>query len=146
MIETAAVLLFLVAAVSVYALIVSRRNYLVLFFLIPLVLSGGIYSTYVLYALQGKPINGIPENEVEIVWVELANPDILFLARDTETGGTPVYYRIPYTEENVEQMAEIMQQMEQGGIPTGTFESNSSDSEDMIRFTPPPSTPQRPKN
>lgn len=144
MVYTAAILLFILAAASVYALIVSKTNYLILFILTPLLLISSIYSAYTLYSLQGTPINGIPKGEVEIVWIELANPDILFLARSAETGGTPFYYRIPYTQENLQQLNGVSERLENGITSHGIFES-FSDSEDNIRFTPPPSEPERQK-
>lgn len=144
MVYTAAVLLFLLAAVSLYALIVSRRNYMLLFLLVPIMLVSSIYSSYTLYSLQGKPINGIPQGEVELVWIEISNPDILFLARSTETGGTPTYYRIAYTDQNVQEMAGLLEDIQQGGQATGNFQGES-DGEGDIEFTPPPRTPRRPK-
>ena len=146
MIYVAAILLFFLAVVSIYALISSGRNYLILFILTPLILISSIYSAYTLYSLQGTPVNGFPNGEVEVVWVELANPDILFLARFSEIGGRPVYYRIAYTEKNLEEMIQIIGQLEQGIAPQGTFDRDQDSGSDDVTFTPPAATSERPKN
>ena len=147
MILTATVLLFMLASVSVYALIASRKNYLVIFVLTPIILVSSVYSGYTLYALQGTPIVGAPSGEVEIVWVELSFPDILFLARNTDVGGEPKYYRIPYTEHNREQMQRAIDGIDNDNQAIGTFTSQDSDANraEDFDFIPPDSSPLPPK-
>ena len=79
MIYVASILLFLLAVVSVYALIKSKGNMIALFFLIPVILSSSIYTGYSIYVLQGTPIYSLPEGKVELVWAEMQKPNIVFL-------------------------------------------------------------------
>ena len=90
MIYIASILLFLLAVISVYALIKSKSNLVALFFLIPIILSSSIYTGYSIYVLQGTPINGLPEGKVELIWAEMQKPNIVFLVRHENTP-TPKY-------------------------------------------------------
>ena len=82
MIYVASILLFLLAVVSVYALIKSKENALVLFFLIPIILASSIYTGYSIYVLQGTPINNLPEGKVELIWAEIQKPNIVFCHKE----------------------------------------------------------------
>ena len=120
MIYIASILLFLLAVISVYALIKSKSNLVALFFLIPIILSSSIYTGYSIYVLQGTPINGLPEGKVELIWAEMQKPDIVFLVRHENTP-TPKYYRIPYTKENAKLLSGLNQQASQGRPQEGEF-------------------------
>lgn len=120
-IYTAFLLIFLTAVVALYALIQSRKNYVLLFILTPFILVSSIFSGSVIFSLQGTPISGIPDYEVEVLWVEMSKPNIFFLARNLETGGTPTYFQIEYNEPNKQKMADIQQAMEQGRPVEGRF-------------------------
>lgn len=153
LIYTSIVLLFFVAAASIYALIVSRKNYIITFLLTPALLVASIFAGYTMFMLQGTPINGIPEGNVEVVWVEMAKPEILFLARP-ETGGRPYYYVIPYNDNNRDTMQEIMKEQarkeqrgEESSVP-GRFktgEKQDDPSEMNVEFVPPEGAPLPPK-
>lgn len=120
MIYVASVLLFLLAVVSVYALIKSKSNFVALFFLIPVILSSSIYTGYSIYVLQGTPINGLPEGKVEVIWAEMQKPDIVFLVRH-ENKPIPKYYRIPYTKENAKILQGLHQSASMGHPQEGEF-------------------------
>ena len=120
-IQVAMLLIFSTSAVALYALIEARKNYFMLFIFTPVILLTSIFSGSVLYSLQGTPIPGIPEHEVEVLWVEMAKPDIYFLARNLETGGEPKYYKIPYTDKNKQEMNAIQNKLEQGQKAEGEF-------------------------
>jgi len=120
MIYTSIILFFLMAAVAIYALIQTRKNYILLFILIPFILASAIFAGYSIFVLQGTPRNGVPSGEIEMVFVEMAKPDIVFLAR-INGEGIPVYYRIPYTKENRDMMNQIMRDLEMGKVAEGTL-------------------------
>jgi len=116
-----------------YALIISKKDYVVLFILTPILLVSSIYTGYAIFALQGTPIDGIPEGEVEIAWVEPANPDIFFVARhtDPDLDNSPKLYRIDYTKNNVKALNEAQQRAAAGAPKAkGKFEKKSGDESD----------------
>lgn len=136
MVTMATSLLFVTSVIALYALILSRKNRIVLLFLIPALLVASVYTGYSIYVLQGTPKAGIPEDtQVEIVWMEVAKPDIRLLLRvegDTE----PTYYRIPYSEENVKELEKAMQQAKALGKegPDGVFKKNTGGEENGGEF------------
>jgi hypothetical protein len=153
MIYTSMILMFLLAATTVYVLIITRHNFITLFFLTPVLLITSIYAGYTVYILQGTPINGIPSGDIKVVWVEMAKPDILFLARG-EAGGQPLYYRIPYTKPNAEEMQRIKSKLESdqesngdGAEVTGKFTTGENAAGELnVQFIAPASDPLPPKD
>ena len=149
---TAFLLIFLTAVVAIYALIQSRKNYVLLFLLTPFILISSVFSGSVIYSLQGTPISGIPDYEVEVLWVEMAKPDIFFMVRNLEAGGAPKYYRIDYNDPNKKKMSEMQEAMEQGKPVEGKFKIvNGGDSKsdvEVIDFNLPevPPEEQKPQN
>ena len=105
MVYIAAILIFITSVITLYALILNKKNPLILLFLIPALLTSSVYTGYSIYALQGTPIQtGLPtDTKVEIVWMEAAKPDIRLLLR-IEDNPTPTYYVIDYTEENMSEL------------------------------------------
>ena len=67
--------------VAIYALIQTGKNYALQAVLIPH-LVGTLFAGYAIYILQGTPKNGIPDYEVEVVFIEMQKPWIIFLARE----------------------------------------------------------------
>ena len=120
MIYVASVLLFLLAVVSVYALIRSRSNLFLLFFLIPIILSSSIYTGYSIYVLQGTPIHSLPQGKVELIWAEMQKPDIVFLVRH-EDELIPKYYRVPYTKQNAKLLSGLNRMASMGHKQEGEF-------------------------
>lgn len=119
-------LLFGLAILTVYALIQLGRNNVLTFFLVPVALVSSIFAGYTMLALQGTPINGIPEERVEVIWVEVQKPHIYFNVRPI--GKTqPVYYRIPYTEDNAKKMQELAEAAAEGRPEKGTFKEAEGD-------------------
>lgn len=129
MITNAIILFFIMAVIAIYALIQTRKNYFLLFLLIPFFLASTIYAAYAIYVLQGTPRNGIPTGKVEMVFVQMQKPDILFLAR-VEEDPIPTYFRIPYNDENKKMMGQLQRQIESGQAPEGkiTKKPNGSQS------------------
>ena len=127
MIFMAIVLFFLIGVVAIYALIQTGKNYAIQLLLIPLLLVGTIFAAYSIYILQGTPKNGIPDGEVEIVFVEMQKPWIIFLSRTKgeDENPIPTYYRIPYNDENKKTMNKIMQEMESGRQVEGEFKERN---------------------
>ena len=123
----AIILFFLIGVVAIYALIQTGKNYALQAVLIPLILVGTIFAGYSIYILQGTPKNGIPEYEVEIVFVEMQKPWIIFLARqkandeNIDTDPVPKYFKIPYNDTNKKTMNKIMKKMEMGIQVDGQF-------------------------
>ena len=145
MLYIAAGLLFLLASVSIYALIISKKNYILLFFLTPLILSSSIYTAYTVFALQGTPINGIPKHEIEILWVEMSKPDIFFTARniDPENDDTqPKYYRVEYNDKNKNEMGKIQQKTKAGMTVKGKLDEGNGGQTGSVVFVPMQSTKQ----
>ena len=120
----AVILFFLTGVVTVYAIIQTGKNYALQALMIPLILVSTIFAGYAIFILQGTPKNGIPDGEVEIVWVEMQKPNILFLARGTQQGDNPIpkYYRIPYNDPNKKMVNEMKKKMEMGVPVQGKFE------------------------
>ena len=141
MLNVAFILLFLLASVSIYALIVSKKNYLILFLLTPIVLSSSVFTAYSIFALQGTPINGVPKHDVSVLWVEMSKPDIFFVVRTEDPDDEdrdPKYYRIDYTEENKKTMKKLQEEAKgrQGqGVP-GKFEKGNAGTKDSWLFVP----------
>lgn len=123
-------LLFGLAVLTVYALIQLGRRNIMTFFLIPIALVASLYAGYTMFALQGTPINALPEGEVEVLWVEVQKPEIYFTVRHMGTT-KPVYYKIPYTDDNAKKMNELGQQASQGVKVEGKFKMSPSDKGDL---------------
>jgi len=131
MIITAVVLFFLIGVVAIYALIQTGKNYAIQAVLIPIILVGTLYAGYAIYVLQGTPRIGIPKNDVEIVFIEMQKPWIIFLARDVPEGDEavdpiPKYFRIVYNEENKKTMNELIRQIEMGQKVEGRFKAKKA--------------------
>lgn len=127
MIFTAVILFFLMGVVAIYALIQTGKNYALQAVLIPVILVGTLFAGYAIYILQGTPKQGIPEYDVEVVFVQMQKPYILFLAREaatddaSETNPIPKYFVIPYNDQNKKTMNKIMKRMEMGVQVEGKF-------------------------
>lgn len=128
MITNAIILFFIMAVIAVYALIQTRKNYFLLFLLIPFFLASTIYAAYAIYVLQGTPRDGVPRGTVEMVHVIMQKPDILFLARVGDNT-IPTYFRIPYNDENKKMMGKLQQQIEAGQAPEGEITKNPNSSQ-----------------
>jgi len=120
MIYIATLLLFCLAVLTVYAIIQTNKNRILVFLLIPLVLVSSLYTGYSIYALQGTPINTLPKGEVEVLWAEVQKPHIYFLVRHTGEP-RPQYYTMPYSENNARKMQNMGKQAEDGTPATGEF-------------------------
>jgi hypothetical protein len=125
-------LLLGLAILTVYALIQLGRNNTLTFFLIPVALVSSIFSGYTMLALQGTPIDGIPEEQVEVIWVEVQKPHIYFNVRPVGEL-QPVYYRIPYTEDNAKKMQELAKAAGQGRPEKGKFKKADGDRKDQSK-------------
>ena len=128
MIFGAVILFFLIGVVAIYALIQTGKNYALQAVLIPIILVGTLFAGYAIYILQGTPKNGIPDYEVEVVFIEMQKPWIIFLAREasnddeeSSTDPIPKYFKIPYNDENRKTMNKIMKKMEMGQQVEGKF-------------------------
>lgn len=125
-------LLLGLAILTVYALIQLGRNNTLTFFLIPVALVSSIFSGYTMLALQGTPIDGIPEEQVEVIWVEVQKPHIYFNVRPVGEL-QPVYYRIPYTEDNAKKMQELAEAAGKGRPEKGKFKKADGDRKDQSK-------------
>jgi len=119
-------LLLGLAILTVYALIQLGRNNILTFFLIPIALVASIFAGYTMFALQGTPIEGIPEGEVEVVWAEVQKPHIYFTVRH-KGEKRPTYYHIPYNENNAKKMAELAEAAKAGRPEKGQFKKKDGD-------------------
>ena len=107
--------LFLLGCVSMYSLIQARTNRWLMFVMIPLVLGMCLYTWQAITVLRGKPIPDLPIDEnVEVVWVTNQKPQILLLLRHDDEF-TPIYYSIPWTQENAKRIAG-MEKIKKNGI------------------------------
>lgn len=126
---TVALLFFLLAGVSIYALIQTRKNYIVVFFLTPILLASTLYSAKIVYSLLGSPIRGFPTQTVDITYVYPLDPYIYFLASDTDSENPePKYYRVPYTKENQQMMKKLQQKAANGQKVQGKFKKSQGNS------------------
>lgn len=126
--------LFTLILVCLYALIQSKANKLYTFIIIPLALMMASMTWQGIKVLQGMPVYGLPEVEVEVMWVNDNKPWIyVVLKRD----GVPVLHKIDWTEENKKKMKEL-QKMVGSSLAQGKFEqkeSNNGESNSYV-FTP----------
>lgn len=132
MVYLATTLIFITSVITLYALILNRKNPLILMVLIPALLTSGIYTGYSIYVLQGTPISiGLPtDTQVEIVWMEPAKPVIRLLLR-LEDDEAPTYYSIDYTEKNMQELNKAIAQaaaMGKEGVD-GEFKPNNGGEE-----------------
>ena len=131
-------LIFALSVLTVYSLIQLGKNNILTFFLIPLALVASIFTGYTLFALQGTPIDDMPEGQVEVIWVEIQKPNIYFLVRPA--GETqPVYHRIAYTNKNADKMQELQKKAKNGRPVAGEFKLAENGKSDLtnnedIRF------------
>ena len=123
-------LLFGLAVLTVYALIQLGRRNIMTFFLIPIALTASLYAGYTMFALQGTPISALPEGDVEVLWVEVQKPEIYFTVRHMGTT-KPVYYKIPYTDDNAKKMNELGQRASKGVKVEGKFTMSDGDKGDL---------------
>lgn len=131
MIELASGLLLLLTTISLYVLILNRKNIIVLFVLIPVLLVSSVYTGYAIYALQGTPVESdLPLGvKVEIAYMEASKPWIYLLLR-VDNASEATYYKIPYSEEMKRQLEEAQNNAEGNGEEEaqGEFQkSNNSD-------------------
>lgn len=123
MIYIATILLFSLAVLTIYAIIQTNKNRLLVFLLIPLVLVCSLYTGYSIYALQGTPISKLPKGEVEVLWAEVQKPHIYFLVRHAGEP-QPQYYTMPYSKNNARKMQAMGEQAEEGKPVTGEFKES----------------------
>lgn len=116
--------LFLLAGVSIWALIASRVNRWLVFVIVPLLLSMTLFTWQAITTLQGTPIIGITKEEnVRVMWIHNEKPVILYIIKHPGKD-TPRYYMIPWTEDNSRQAREQMEKVEKGIPVEGKFEKN----------------------
>ena len=126
--------LFALILVCLYALIQSKANKLYTFIIIPLALMMASMTWQGIKVLQGMPVYGLPEKEVEVMWVNDNKPWIYVVLKKD---GVPVLYKIDWTEENKKKMKEL-QKMIGSSMAQGKFEeteSNNGESNSYV-FTP----------
>ena len=125
--------LFALILICLYALIESKANKLYTFIIIPLALIMASMTWQGIKVLQGMPVYGLPEVEVEVMWVNDNKPWIyVVLKRD----GVPVLHKIDWTEENKKKMKEL-QKMVGSSLAQGKFETKSNNGEsNSYVFTP----------
>ena len=124
--------LFLLALISVYALIQSKTNRLITFVLIPIALVISLYSWQVVKALQGTPIIGLPMNvESRVIYIHNEKPNILFLVQEkSQEHQMPRYYSIPWTEKNAEEAEKMKRQSQRGTPVDGQFKARDGGGDD----------------
>lgn len=133
MVYTSATLIFITSVITLYALILHRKNLILLIFLIPMLLTSTVYTGYSIYALQGTPIVGIPvDKSVEIVWVEPAKPWIRLMLR-VEDQPQPVYYKMAYTKKNMDELNKAAAKASKSGEGKieGKFQLNAAGGEEQ---------------
>jgi hypothetical protein len=126
--------LFALIIICLYALIQSKANKLYTFIIIPLALIMASMTWQGIKVLQGMPVYGLPEKEVEVMWVNDNKPWIYVILKKD---GVPVLYKIDWTEENKKKMKEL-QKMIGSSLAQGKFEeteSNNGESNSYV-FTP----------
>ena len=96
--------LFTLIVICLYALIQSKANKLYTFIIIPLALIMVSMTWQGIKVLQGMPVYGLPEKEVEVMWVNDNKPWIYVVLKKD---GVPVLYKIDWTEENKKKMKEL---------------------------------------
>jgi len=125
--------LFVLAGTSVYALIQSKTNRVIVFVLVPLILVMSLYTWRAVTLFQGSPIMGLPyDKQVQIVYVSKRKPNILLLLKHKDTPA-PTYYAIPWTKENAQKITQLENYAKKGVKLDGKFKmpptmSNSNES------------------
>jgi len=133
MLYVATSLFFSLAFLSLYVLIRNNKNLFLLFFLVPGMLGSSIFAGYAIFILQGTPINRLPKGEVEVVWVEVQKPSIVFLVRHE---GTPIpkYYMIDYTKDNSKLLNKLAEGTEKGRPEKGEFKHLNPETNPNVMF------------
>jgi hypothetical protein len=117
-------LLVMLATFSLYAIIASGRHRLFTFILTPIIILSSIISVYAIYSLQGTAIEEIPQGEITIVSVAIAQPNIHVLVVK-QGDSEPTYYKFEYSKQRAEQMQEILLRQRMQMSTTGEFETKS---------------------
>tara|TARA_B100000768_G_C11280251_1_gene378148 strand:- start:3092 stop:3718 length:627 start_codon:yes stop_codon:yes gene_type:complete len=126
--------LFALILICLYALIESKANKLYTFIIIPLALIMASMTWQGIKLLQGMPVYGLPETEVEVMWVNDNKPWIFVVLKKE---GQPVLYKIDWSEENKKKMKELQRNIG-STLAQGKFEtekSNKGESQSFF-FTP----------
>ena len=119
-------LVFALSVLTVYSLIQLGKNNILTFFLIPLALVASIFTGYTIFALQGTPIDDMPDGQVEVIWVEIQKPNIYFLVRHVDDP-KPAFYRMDYTKENAKKMQDLSEKADAGQPSNGEFKLKDKD-------------------
>lgn len=104
------VILTVCVVFCLYTVVQSRKHPLATFVLIPLLLVGSVYSVNLFYHIQGTPRNGLPQGQVEVLYVGIAKPSIYVLVQ-SQQAEHPVYYRMDYTKQRAQQMRKLQEKM-----------------------------------
>jgi hypothetical protein len=126
--------LFSLILICLYALIQSKANKLYTFIIIPLALVMASMTWQGIKLLQGMPIYGLPETEVEVMWVNDNKPWIFVVLKKE---GQPVLHKIDWSEENKTKMKELQRNIG-SSLAQGKFDpkkGNKGESQSFI-FTP----------
>ena len=110
--------LFSLILICLYALIQSKANKLYTFIIIPLALVMASMTWQGIKLLQGMPVYGLPETEVEVMWVNDNKPWIFVVLKKE---GQPVLYKIDWSEENKKKMKELQRNIG-SSLAQGKFE------------------------
>lgn len=125
--------LVVLTAISLYALIVSRSNRLVVFVLIPALLLMSVFTWQAVEHFRGTPIvDSLPEMEnVTVIYIRIEKPDILYLIRHPDTQ-IPHYYREEWTEEKANEAKRMQQDMNAGLPMQGQFTRRYKNGEESL--------------
>lgn len=100
------VFLLVTSIIIIFSMIyVTRRKFVLLFFIIPILLITSVLSINSLQYFKGIPIDGYPTEEVQILTYVVNEPDIYIISRNKKQ--IVRVYKIPYTEEKQSQMERL---------------------------------------
>lgn len=112
--STIALASFLIlAAFSLYALIITRTNKLTTLVLVALIVASGYIAHHSVRYYAGTAITTPPEGNFQLLAVTVSEPDILIIVQE-DNKKAPRFFRIPYTKENAKLFANFAEQIEEG--------------------------------
>lgn len=115
--------LFVLASTTIYCLIQTHKNKIIVFVLTPLLVFGSIISYYSFMSLAGSPIKGYPKGDIEVLTSLIMKPDIHITVRHKDTLELKSYL-IPFDSINAGTMNREKGLTERGISRSGRFEKN----------------------
>jgi hypothetical protein len=125
LISYALVSLFSLAVISLYALIISKKNSFLTLILIGVILVSSVVSVKALFYYQGLPIDQYPEGDVQILSIALSDSTALIIVQEADHD-SPRFFRLTDIEQSKSLLQMIARFTEEGQVVYGEFNPGES--------------------